>query len=246
MRIGTPIVILVWNDGEYGLIDLAPAEATSAVLRATSSSANPDLVKRTPRASAPRGTASTSAERSRPDRWNSAIADETVVIIDCPVDYSENMKLTAEARQPRLSHLSASLAWSLDRMTAEHFPLMVPEARAASRSEVTTQLRRCRHRHGRPGRLQPARTGRSATAQSLFRDRDAWLPPYARVEILERAAAIMSGRDGKQLAVEAAREGGKPLVDSLVETDRAIDWRCKLLRRDDPANPGGAPRSRWV
>ena len=25
-----------------------------------------------------------------------AIADDTVVIIDCPVDYSENMKLTEE------------------------------------------------------------------------------------------------------------------------------------------------------
>ena len=37
-----------------------------------------------------------------------------------------------------------------------------------------------------------------------------------------RAAAILHDRR-KELAVEAAREGGKPLVDSLVEADRAVD-----------------------
>jgi acetolactate synthase-1/2/3 large subunit len=28
-----------------------------------------------------------------------AIADDTVVIVDCPVDYSENMKLTARLKE---------------------------------------------------------------------------------------------------------------------------------------------------
>ncbi len=60
------------------------------------------------------------------------------------------------------------------------------------------------------------------TAHALFRDRNGWLSPARRIEILARAATLMQqGREA--LAVEAAREGGKPLVDSLVEVDRAID-----------------------
>lgn len=61
-----------------------------------------------------------------------------------------------------------------------------------------------------------------ATADALFRNRDAWLRPARRIEILRRAAAIMEGRRD-ELAREAAREGGKPLIDSRVEADRAID-----------------------
>ena len=60
------------------------------------------------------------------------------------------------------------------------------------------------------------------TARALADDRDARLPKNERIAILERTAAIMRERR-EELAVEAAREGGKPLVDSLVETDRAID-----------------------
>ncbi|MBW2290582.1 MAG: aldehyde dehydrogenase family protein [Deltaproteobacteria bacterium] len=61
-----------------------------------------------------------------------------------------------------------------------------------------------------------------ATAHALYRDRDAWIPQPERIGILQRAAAIMQERR-EQLATESAREGGKPLVDSLVEVDRAID-----------------------
>ncbi|MFQ5956100.1 MAG: aldehyde dehydrogenase family protein, partial [Kiloniellales bacterium] len=60
------------------------------------------------------------------------------------------------------------------------------------------------------------------TAHGLFRDRDAWLKPGRRLEILERAAGIMESR-AEDLALEAAREGGKPLIDSRVEVARAID-----------------------
>ena len=60
------------------------------------------------------------------------------------------------------------------------------------------------------------------TAHALFEDRDAWLPPARRIEILEAAAAIMTDRR-EALALEAAREGGKPLMDSRVEADRAIE-----------------------
>ncbi len=59
-------------------------------------------------------------------------------------------------------------------------------------------------------------------ARSLFDDRDTWLPISQRIEILKRAAHIMTER-AETLAVEAAREGGKPLSDSRVEVARAID-----------------------
>ncbi|MBI2383297.1 MAG: aldehyde dehydrogenase family protein [Gammaproteobacteria bacterium] len=61
-----------------------------------------------------------------------------------------------------------------------------------------------------------------ATAYRLFRDRDAWLPAARRIEILEKAAALMKER-AEWLALEAAREGGKPLLDSRVEVARAMD-----------------------
>ena len=61
-----------------------------------------------------------------------------------------------------------------------------------------------------------------ATAYALYRDRDNWLPGSKRVEILSKAAALMQER-ADELALEAAREGGKPLVDSQVEIVRAID-----------------------
>ncbi|WP_456405297.1 aldehyde dehydrogenase family protein [Thiolapillus sp.] len=60
------------------------------------------------------------------------------------------------------------------------------------------------------------------TAHALFRDRGQWLPKRERIAILQRAVEIMNAR-AEALALEAAREGGKPLVDSRVEVARAID-----------------------
>jgi acyl-CoA reductase-like NAD-dependent aldehyde dehydrogenase len=61
-----------------------------------------------------------------------------------------------------------------------------------------------------------------ATAHALYRNRDGWLSKPRRIEILKRAAEIIKERR-EELALEAAREGGKPLMDSLVEIDRAAD-----------------------
>lgn len=61
-----------------------------------------------------------------------------------------------------------------------------------------------------------------ATAAALHADKSAWLPLHQRVAILERLALLMRERKA-ELALQAAREGGKPLADSLVETERAID-----------------------
>ena len=60
------------------------------------------------------------------------------------------------------------------------------------------------------------------TARRLHADKHGWIPLHERVEILERTAALMQDRHG-ELAIRAAAEGGKPLIDSQVEVTRAID-----------------------
>ena len=60
------------------------------------------------------------------------------------------------------------------------------------------------------------------TAFAIYQDKSRWLPPAKRIEVLERTAQMMAER-ADELAVEAAREGGKPLPDSKVEVARAID-----------------------
>jgi len=60
------------------------------------------------------------------------------------------------------------------------------------------------------------------TADKIFQDRSKWLPAHERITILKKTVTIMSER-AEQLALEAAREGGKPLIDSRVEVARAID-----------------------
>jgi acyl-CoA reductase-like NAD-dependent aldehyde dehydrogenase len=61
-----------------------------------------------------------------------------------------------------------------------------------------------------------------ATADALYRDRDRWLSGGERIRILQGTAELMTA-EREELARAAAGEGGKPLVDSLVEVDRAID-----------------------
>jgi len=60
------------------------------------------------------------------------------------------------------------------------------------------------------------------TATSLYQNRDSWLPAEQRIHILEKTISLMQERQ-EVLAIEAAREGGKPLIDSRVEVARAID-----------------------
>ena len=59
-------------------------------------------------------------------------------------------------------------------------------------------------------------------AYGLFRDRSGWLPVHRRLEILERAAVLMTQR-APALVQTAVREGGKPLRDTQAEVARAID-----------------------
>jgi acyl-CoA reductase-like NAD-dependent aldehyde dehydrogenase len=72
------------------------------------------------------------------------------------------------------------------------------------------------------------------TAHGLYRQRTSWLPAWKRAEILRRAADLV-GERAEQLALSAAREGGKPLIDSRVEVTRAIDGlrNCAELCRTE-------------
>lgn len=58
--------------------------------------------------------------------------------------------------------------------------------------------------------------------QQLYLERGRWLSKERRIEVLEKAMTLIAAR-AEDLAVQAAREGGKPLVDSRVEIQRGID-----------------------
>ena len=66
--------------------------------------------------------------------------------------------------------------------------------------------------------IESALTG----AHALFRDRSKWLTKARRIEILRTAAELIRERR-EELALASAKEGGKPLQDSLVEIDRGAD-----------------------
>ena len=90
LRHNKSIVILIWTDSEYGLIkwhQLRQFGRPSNI-----SFTNPDFVKYAESFGA-KGYRVESAADLLPT-LKQAIADDTVVIVDCPVDYSENMKLT--------------------------------------------------------------------------------------------------------------------------------------------------------
>ena len=90
LRIGTPIIVLIWTDNEYGLIHWHQLRHFGRPSHITFN--NPDFVKFAESFGA-KGYRVEAADELVPT-LKQAIADNTVVIIDCPVDYSENMKLT--------------------------------------------------------------------------------------------------------------------------------------------------------
>lgn len=71
-------------------------------------------------------------------------------------------------------------------------------------------------------------------AQRLAEDRARWLPADRRMALLYRAADLLSER-AEAFAIAAAREGGKPLIDSRVEVARAVDGlrNCAELLRSE-------------
>lgn len=92
IRLGLALVILVWNDGGYGLIEWK--QMTTHGRASNVRFGNPDLVKYAESFGA-RGYRVERTDQLLPI-LREALAANTVCIIDCPVDYSENMKLTAK------------------------------------------------------------------------------------------------------------------------------------------------------
>jgi acetolactate synthase I/II/III large subunit len=90
LRIGTPLVVLIWNDGGYGLIEWHQLRRFNRISNVKFG--NPDFVKYAESFGA-KGYRVKAADELVPI-IKQAVADNTVVLIDCPVDYSENMKLT--------------------------------------------------------------------------------------------------------------------------------------------------------
>ncbi len=90
LRIGTPIVILIWTDSQYGLIKWHQLRHFGRPSYIDFN--NPDFVKYAESFGA-KGYRVEHTQDLVPT-LKQAIADNTVVIIDCPVDYEENMKLT--------------------------------------------------------------------------------------------------------------------------------------------------------
>lgn len=89
-------------------------------------------------------------------------------------------------------------------------------------------------------------------AERVFRDRDHWLKPYERIAVLRRLAGLMESRRD-HFARQIAREGGKPLPDAIVETNRAIDGvhnAADELRnfagREIPMGLSPAAADRWA
>ncbi len=64
--------------------------------------------------------------------------------------------------------------------------------------------------------------GYLSKADALYKDRSGWKKPHERAAILHKAMKIMEERRD-HLAHQIANEGGKPLVDAVVEVDRAIN-----------------------
>jgi acetolactate synthase-1/2/3 large subunit len=88
-------VVLIWTDSKYGLIEWHQNRKFGR--SSNISFTNPDFVKYAESFGA-KGYKVESAADLVPT-LKKALADDTVVIIDCPVDYSENMKLTEKLGQ---------------------------------------------------------------------------------------------------------------------------------------------------
>lgn len=90
LRCNSPIVILIWNDSQYGLIEWKQQRrfGRSAYIDFK----NPDFVAYAKSFGA-EGVRIESADQLLPV-LEKALKNDTVTVIDCPVDYSENDRLT--------------------------------------------------------------------------------------------------------------------------------------------------------
>lgn len=104
---------------------------------------------------------------------------------------------------------------------SDHFKLLVPGAKADGKIEVTAPFDGAFIATIETGGSDAAEQALT-TAYALYRDKKNWLSAEQRITVLEKTATIMQSRFD-ELAIESAREGGKPLIDSRTEVARAID-----------------------
>ncbi len=90
MRLRTPLVVLIWTDNSYGLIEWKQQIHYKRTSNVTFG--NPDFVKYADSFGA-KGYRIAKAGDLLPT-LKQALADDTVSVIDCPVDYRENLRLT--------------------------------------------------------------------------------------------------------------------------------------------------------
>lgn len=103
----------------------------------------------------------------------------------------------------------------------QHFPLMIPGAKGDGVLEISAPFDGSVIATAECASLNDAELALK-TAYKLYRNRKSILPADKRIDILEKTIQFMKD-DAEMLAIEAAREGGKPLRDSQVEVARAID-----------------------
>ncbi|MEJ2398623.1 MAG: acetolactate synthase large subunit [Gammaproteobacteria bacterium] len=92
VRLKTPIVILIWNDSAYGLIEWKQMNQFGR--KSNIDFGNPDFVKLAESFGA-KGYRIEQGEDLLPI-LKQALNENTVSVIDCPVDYSEYLKLTSK------------------------------------------------------------------------------------------------------------------------------------------------------
>jgi acetolactate synthase-1/2/3 large subunit len=92
VRCKTPIVILIWNDNAYGLIEWK--QMAEFGRKSYIDFNNPDFVKLA-EAFGAKGYRIEKGKELMPT-LEEALQNDVVSIIDCPVDYSENLKLTSK------------------------------------------------------------------------------------------------------------------------------------------------------
>ena len=90
MRLNIAIVILIWNDASYGLIEWKQQNQFGRISNVKFT--NPDFVQYAQSFGA-HGVKIEHTEQLMPE-LQQALQRDTVTIIDCPVDYRENLKLT--------------------------------------------------------------------------------------------------------------------------------------------------------
>jgi acetolactate synthase-1/2/3 large subunit len=90
MRLNTPVVILIWNDASYGLIEWKQQNQFGR--KSHVEFTNPDFVEYAKSFGAVGVRVNETSELA--SILEDALNRDTVTVIDCPVDYRENLKLT--------------------------------------------------------------------------------------------------------------------------------------------------------